>query len=106
MLELWVMPQLLEDKPNVVFQHDGAPPYIHNEVTTFLNMQLSEGWIGRGGSTSRPPQSPDLTPLDFFLWGFVKDDVHVPPKPITLNNLKDRIRTAIAKIDQPLLQNV
>jgi hypothetical protein len=44
--------------------------------------------------------------LDFFLWGFVKDEVYVPPVPITLNNLKDRIRTAIAKIDQPLLQNV
>jgi hypothetical protein len=25
---------------------------------------------------------------------------------ITLNNLKDRTRTAIARIDQPLLQNV
>jgi hypothetical protein len=36
----------------------------------------------------------------------VKDDVYVPPMPITLNNLKDRIRTAIAKIYQPLLQNV
>jgi hypothetical protein len=47
-----------------------------------------------------------LTPLDFFLWGFVKDEVCVPPVPITLNNLKDRIRTAIAEIDQPLLQNV
>jgi hypothetical protein len=23
--------------------------------------------------------SPDLTPLDFFLWGFVKDQVFVPP---------------------------
>jgi hypothetical protein len=36
----------------------------------------------------------------------VKDEVYVPPMPITLNNLKDRIRTAIAKTDQPLLQNV
>jgi hypothetical protein len=46
MLELWLMPQLLEDKPNV-FQHDGAPPpHIHSEVTTFLNRQLPERWIG------------------------------------------------------------
>jgi hypothetical protein len=41
-----------------------------------------------------------------FLWGFVKDDVYVPPLPITLNNLKDRIRNVITKTDQPLLQNV
>jgi hypothetical protein len=46
------MPQLLEDKPNVVFQHDGAPPHILNEVTTFLNRQLPERWIGRGGGGS------------------------------------------------------
>jgi hypothetical protein len=40
------------------------------------------------------------------VWGFLKDEVNVPPMPITLNNLKDQIRTAVAKIDQPLLQNV
>jgi len=33
--------------------------------------------------------------------GFVKDEVYVPPMPITLNSLKDRKRTAIAKLDQP-----
>ncbi|KAJ4425396.1 hypothetical protein ANN_28011 [Periplaneta americana] len=35
-----------------------------------------EGWIGRGGPIAWPPLSPDLTPLDFFLWGFVKDHVY------------------------------
>jgi len=49
---------------------------------------------------------PDPPSLDFFLWGSVKDEVYIPPLSVTLNNLKDRIRTAIAKIDQPLLQNV
>jgi hypothetical protein len=36
----------------------------------------------------------------------VKDEGYVLPMPITLNNLKDRIRTVIAKTDQPLLPNV
>jgi hypothetical protein len=36
----------------------------------------------------------------------MKDVVYVLPIPINLNNLKDRIQTAKAKIDQPLLQNV
>jgi hypothetical protein len=100
MLELWLIPQLLEDKPNV-FQHDGAPPRIHNEVTIFLN--CLSGGSDEGGSTFWPPQSPDL---DFFLWGFVIDEVYVPPMPITLSNFKNRIRTATAKTDQSLLQNV
>jgi hypothetical protein len=36
----------------------------------------------------------------------VKDEIYVMPIPLMLNNLKDRIRTATAKIDGLLLQNV
>ena len=28
------------------------------------------------GPTAWPPRSPDLTPLDFFAWGFIKDVVY------------------------------
>ena len=28
-----------------------------------------------------PPRSQDATPCDFFLWGYVKDQVYVPPLP-------------------------
>ena len=31
-----------------------------------------------------PPRSPDLTPCDFLLWGYVNDDVFVPPMPLDL----------------------
>ena len=31
-----------------------------------------------------PPRSPDLTVCDFFLWGFVKDNVYDPQLPKTL----------------------
>ena len=29
-----------------------------------------------------PPRSPDLTPCDFFLWGYVKVHVFVRPSPL------------------------
>jgi hypothetical protein len=45
-------------------------------------------------------------PPSTFLWGFLKDEVYVPPVPVSLHNLKARIRTPTAKIEQPLLQNV
>ncbi|CAH1966439.1 unnamed protein product [Acanthoscelides obtectus] len=32
-------------------------------------------WIGRGGPINWPERSLDLAPLDFFLWGHVKDEV-------------------------------
>ena len=28
-----------------------------------------------------PPRSPDATPRDFFLWGYVNDEVYVPRFP-------------------------
>jgi hypothetical protein len=35
-----------------------------------------------------PPRHPDLTPCDFFLWGFVKEAVYVRPPLTTLVDLK------------------
>jgi hypothetical protein len=43
-----------------------------------------------------PPHSPDLNPLDFFLWGHLKDSVYYP-KPDTLDQLKPAIRRDIRK---------
>jgi hypothetical protein len=37
--------------------------------------------------------SPDATPCDFFLWGYVKDRVYVPPLPASIPELKVQIRT-------------
>jgi len=30
-------------------------------------------WIGRRGAIEFPPRSPDITPLDLYLWGTLKD---------------------------------
>jgi hypothetical protein len=45
-----------------------------------------------------PPHSPDATPCDFFLWGYAKDQVYVPPLPANIPELKVRIRTATETI--------
>ena len=34
------------------------------------------------------PHSPDATLCDFFLWGYVKDQVYVPPLPTSIPELK------------------
>jgi hypothetical protein len=43
-------------------------------------------------------------PLDFFLWGYVKDIVYKTPVTF-LNELKLRIVAAIKKVTSPMLQN-
>ncbi|GBM81581.1 hypothetical protein AVEN_82167-1 [Araneus ventricosus] len=45
---------------------------------------------GRSGPIAWPPRSPDVTPLDFCFWGYVKDKVYSceirDVKPSCLNN--------------------
>jgi len=53
-----------------------------------------------------PSRSPDATPCDFFVWGYVKDQVYVPPLPASIPDLKVRIRTAIETIAADMLQTV
>jgi hypothetical protein len=51
-------------------------------------------------------RSPDLTPCDFFLWGFVKDSVYVPPLPTSIHELRDRITHALQAITADMLHRV
>ncbi|XP_031330713.1 uncharacterized protein LOC116161496 [Photinus pyralis] len=90
---------------------DGAPPHWHNEVRDWLNLTVPYRWIGRKGPNDRacfawPPRSPDLTPCDFYLWGFIKDRVYVPPLPADLPDLRNRIETAVAAITNETLIKV
>jgi len=56
------------------------------------------------GFNNLPPCSPDATPCGFFLWGYVKDQVYVPPLHASIPELKVRIRTAIETITADMLQ--
>jgi len=51
-----------------------------------------------------PPRSPDATPCDFFLWGYVKYQVYVPPLPTSIPELKVQIGTTIETITADMLQ--
>jgi hypothetical protein len=45
-------------------------------VQTFLDETFAARWIGNGGPISCPLFCPDITPLAFFLWQYVKDYVY------------------------------
>lgn len=62
------------------------------------------GW-GQIGQLDDPPRSADLTPLDFFIWGHLKEIVYKTP----LQNREDlemRVRLAINEITELQLENV
>lgn len=104
MLDLYAVPQMQQHQPDVIFQQDGAPPHWGVIVRDFLDENFPDRWCGRGGPIPWPPRSPDLTPLDFFLWGFVKNIVYQTPVP-SLDELKRRIVTAIQNVTPQMLEN-
>jgi len=69
-----------------------------------LDAKFPNRWIGRDGPTPWPPRSLDITPLDLFLWGYVKDRVFSTPVP-DITNLKARITEAFATITEDMLEN-
>ena len=108
MLQEFLIPQLDEDdqEGRIHFQQDGAPPHYLGEVREYLNTRFPGRWIGRAAPIAWPPRSPDLTPLDFFLWGFVKDRVFVPPLPANVVELRTRITAVVAKVTPEMLRSV
>lgn len=89
----------------VHFQQDGAPPHYAVMVRTYLNEIFRNRWIGRGGPIKWPARSPDLTPLDYFLWGFLKDRVF-RTKPQNLDEMCDRIVEYCTIPDDDMFQRV
>ena len=98
MLANFIFPQLEELQPHVFLQKDGAPPHWSTIVFSSLNDHFPGRWIGQGDPIPWPPTSPDIMPLDFSLWGFVKDNVYRRRIP-NIDDLEARIITAIAFVN-------
>ncbi|GFU34688.1 uncharacterized protein TNCV_1993981 [Trichonephila clavipes] len=87
------------------FQQDGATCHTARATIDLLKDTLGDRLISRFGPVNWPPRSCDLTPLDYFLWGYVKSLVYAD-KPQTLNHLEDNIRCVIADIRPQMLNKV
>ncbi|GFT72264.1 uncharacterized protein TNCV_1801441 [Trichonephila clavipes] len=66
---------------------------------------FGDSLISQFGPVNWPQRSCDLTPLDNFLWGYVKSLVYAD-KPQTLDHLEDNIRRVIADIRPQMLEKV
>ena len=61
--------------------------------------------ISMRGDLNWPARSPDLAPCDYFLWGYLKSLVY-KDRPRTVDDLKNAIRTEIARIPLNMLERV
>ncbi|GBN14121.1 hypothetical protein AVEN_209194-1 [Araneus ventricosus] len=84
---------------NVWFQHEGAPAHKTSSVKQYLVEEFGEQVIGYGGFQKCPLLSPDQTPMDFFLWGYLKPQS-------TLQDLQRRITDFCANMTLAMLHRV
>ena len=78
-------------------QQDGATPHCSNVTLSWIETRFSDRVISRRCDNDWAPHSPDLNPLDFHLWGFLKDRVY-ENNPKTIRNLKNAIENKIQSI--------
>ncbi|GFY09567.1 hypothetical protein TNCV_4322451 [Trichonephila clavipes] len=79
------------DVQELWFQQDGATCHTARATIDLLKDTFGDRLISRFGPVNWPPRSCDLTPLDYFLWGYVKSLVYAD-KPQTLDHLEGNIR--------------
>jgi hypothetical protein len=93
------------NKIKLLMEYEGVTQKVlfRNVVLAAL-MHFPGRWVGRDGPIPWPPRSPNITPLDFFLWGYVKDIVYKTPLT-SLNELKLRIVAAIETVTPQMLEN-
>jgi hypothetical protein len=90
----------LED---VWFMQDGAPAHRANQTLNLLRDVFGDNLISLGAEVEWPPRSPDLTPCDYFLWGFLKQMVY-KRRFETLEELKAEITRCAEFITPEMLE--
>ncbi|GFV02932.1 transposable element Tc3 transposase [Trichonephila clavipes] len=106
MITKFFIPELNNhDVQKLWFQQDVATCHTARATIDLLKDTFGDRLISRFGPVNWPPRSCDLTPLDYFLWGYVKSLVYVD-KPQMRDHLEDNIRRVIADIRPQMLGKV
>lgn len=92
----------LIDRPFIYYQQDGAPAHNYHGTSALLDRLFGNQWIGTNGPIQWPARSPDMTPLDFFLWGYVKDEIY-KRRYETVDELQININNIIRSIDRRVI---
>lgn len=97
--------ELFHGLENVWFQQDGATAHTARRSLTLAREMFPGHVISLRGDIAWPPRSPDLTPCDFFLWGYLKSKVY-QHRPQSLEALKEMIVQEVAAITPDMTRSV
>lgn len=90
---------------NCWFQQDGAPAHNSRDVREYLFNRFQGKVVGTYSETPWPARSPDLSPLDFFVWGYIKNEIFKECFQDEEHLLRS-VRTAFEKITPEMLNRV
>ena len=101
MLNDFVIPQLKARRKlsSTIFQQDGARPHTAKQTLDLLNSKFPGRVISRGTPFSWPAYSPDLSPVDFAFWGFLKGKIH-GKNYLSMDDLKRSVTAAVQEMPQ------
>ena len=74
-------------------------------IIVLLRGEFVEHFISHSRPVNWPPRSCDLTPLDYFLYGYVIAHV-CTDKPASIDVLEEKIEAFIRKIMTEMLESV
>ena len=99
-------PQVIQQQQNGAFRRvwymqDGAPAHRALPVRNRLQ-ELFGNRVGH--QIDWPARSPDLSPLDFYLWGTAKQRVYRQSPPASLWQLRNRITDAFNEIRRTMVR--
>lgn len=87
------------------WQQDGAPPHYARIARARLDTEFPGRWIGRRGTVEWPPRSPDLSPMDYAVWGIIKEKVYKQDIQ-NVEHLKRLITEAFQSFDANLCSKI
>jgi hypothetical protein len=84
---------------SVWYQQDGVTTHTATRVLEWLENTFSGRYLSHRTEKPWPPHSPvgDLNPMDFFLWGYLKDRVYTDNLD-GVKELKNNIKREIRQI--------
>lgn len=85
----------------MIFMQDGCPAHGSAAVMSYLQTQFPGRVLARNANIQWPARSPDLTPMDFYFWGKLKDVVYARLlcEPLEdVDQLESWVREAIGQI--------
>ncbi|KAL5494233.1 hypothetical protein EMCRGX_G015522 [Ephydatia muelleri] len=78
--------------------------HYETRVRAWLDGKLEDRWMGRGGPMPWPALSPGLSPLDFWLWSYLKNKVYANAVT-TLDELRQAITDEIQAIPATMVHS-